>query len=168
MDNPDFGYWVADIRADRPAGIPRATVTAGGDDRHDAPDFRDRRGPTAPQRDTALVRNGRRRRIHRTWNPLPARRVAVRSTPAAATVTFIDIAYPDLVTDPAAVLERIYDAAGLQSVGTADIVAGFRRSRSQNPRGAHRYLPEQFGIDAPALRERMAFYTNAFPIDPGC
>ena len=87
------------------------------------------------------------------------RALSFRATPGIQAVTLVDIRYSDLITDPEAVLRRIYTAADLDP---ADVTAMIQRYKNNHPRhakGAHRYRPEEFGIDASALRDRMAFYT---------
>jgi hypothetical protein len=76
---------------------------------------------------------------------------------------FVDLDYRALVADPMNAVRQIYDAAGLK-LGP-DLVAAFERHRTANrqrARGAHRYAPAQFGLDAGSLRERFARYEERF------
>jgi len=60
-------------------------------------------------------------------------------------------------------VRRVYEAAELAL--TPDLVAAFERHRAanrQHARGAHRYAPEQFGLDRDALRERFTRYEQRF------
>ncbi|WP_408066286.1 sulfotransferase family protein [[Mycobacterium] nativiensis] len=95
------------------------------------------------------------------------RALAFRDSPAAATVTCIDIDYTDLVADPEAVLRRVYTAAGLDLPDTAAMINNHHRTQPRNAKGTHRYRPEAFGIDADTLRERMTFYTQRIPSSNG-
>jgi LPS sulfotransferase NodH len=93
------------------------------------------------------------------------RTLAFRESDAArrGTARFVDIDYRSMVADPLAAVRRIYDAAELEL--TPGVVESFARHREANPqhaRGAHRYTPEQFGLDRDALRERFARYEARF------
>ncbi|BBY55778.1 sulfotransferase [Mycobacterium koreense] len=91
------------------------------------------------------------------------RAVAFRSTPLARAVTIVDVAYGELLAAPAAVLRRVYDAAGLDPPDTAALLEAQRRDAPRHAHGTHRYRPQDFGIDPAALRDRMAFYTDRLP-----
>jgi hypothetical protein len=95
------------------------------------------------------------------------RALAFRATPAAKTVTLLNIQYTDLVADPEATLGRVYAAADLDPPDTAALIRHHHSTQPRNAKGAHRYRPEHFGIDADALRERMAFYTQEFQVADG-
>jgi hypothetical protein len=93
------------------------------------------------------------------------RALAFREREAAqsSTARFVDLDYRALVADPIAAVRRVYEAAGLEL--TPDLVAAFERhivANRQHARGAHRYTPEQFGLDRGALRERFARYEQRF------
>ncbi len=87
------------------------------------------------------------------------RALSFRSTEGANAVTLVDIHYTDLIADPEAVLRRIYTAAGLDPLDTTALIQHYQDSHPRGTLGAHRYRPEEFGINADALRDRMAFYT---------
>ncbi|WP_068271577.1 sulfotransferase family protein [Aldersonia kunmingensis] len=91
------------------------------------------------------------------------RSVAVRKSPEAQSVTWLDIQYADLVSDPEAALRRIYEAAGLDSADTAGMIAQHHSAQPRDGKGKHRYGADQFGIDPDGLRERMRFYTDTVP-----
>jgi hypothetical protein len=93
------------------------------------------------------------------------RALAYRESEAArgGAARFVDLDYRALVADPLAAVRRVYEAAELEL--TPDLVATFERHRAanrQHVRGAHRYTPEQFGLDPGALRERLARYEERF------
>jgi hypothetical protein len=77
----------------------------------------------------------------------------------------VDVHYADLVTDPAATVAAIYRAVGdeLDDTG-ACAVAGYVDAHPRGEFGAHRYDVSQFGLDAGALAERFAAYTDRYAI----
>jgi hypothetical protein len=87
-----------------------------------------------------------------------ARALAFRSSPDAAGVTVVDVRYEDLVADPTGTVARIYAAAGVDPPDLASLVQRYDEARPRHAAGTHRYAPADFGIDPPALRERMAAY----------
>ncbi len=81
-----------------------------------------------------------------------------RATEAARATTFVDVAYHDLVADPAATLARIYAAANLDVPGDiGELVRAYDEAHPRAAHGEHRYTPADFGLDPDALRERFAF-----------
>jgi hypothetical protein len=81
---------------------------------------------------------------------------------------FVDLDYRALVADPLAAVRRIYDAAGLELGADAlDAFARHRAAHPQHARGAHRYTPEQFGLERGALHERFARYESRFGLRGG-
>jgi hypothetical protein len=84
------------------------------------------------------------------------RAMAFSSSAAAATVTVLDIRYEDLVGDTAGTLRRIYAASGVDAPDVDALITRHHEAQPRHAHGAHRYRPEDFGIDAGALRERMA------------
>ncbi|OBJ68015.1 sulfotransferase [Mycobacterium sp. 1274756.6] len=90
------------------------------------------------------------------------RAVEFRDSPSADTVTCLDISYTDLVADPGSTLRRVYAAAELDPPDTAAMIEHHHRTQPRHGKGTHHYQPEDFGIDADTVRERMAFYTERF------
>ena len=93
------------------------------------------------------------------------RALSFRESPAARSgaARFVDLDYRAFVADPIAAVRRVYEASQLEL--TPDLVAAFERHRTanrQHARGAHRYTPEQFGLDREALRARFARYEERF------
>lgn len=87
-----------------------------------------------------------------------------RRSPAAAGVTYLDVAYADLVADPGAVVQQVLSAAGMAPAADVDgLVAAHAAAQPRHGKGAHRYSPEAFGLDPGALRERFAALV---PCDP--
>ncbi|UPW08764.1 sulfotransferase [Gordonia terrae] len=87
-----------------------------------------------------------------------------RSSPAAASATILDLDYRDLVASPATTVGRVYTAAGIDPPDVATLLAEHEAAQPRHGKGRHRYTPEEFGIDPDALRERMAFYTDALTV----
>lgn len=91
--------------------------------------------------------------------------VAARAKLAGSGVTFFDVHYRELVADPVAMAERILAFAGLET--TAESRAALHqwlRDNRQDKHGGHRYTPEEFALDADALREGMTEYRGAFGV----
>lgn len=78
----------------------------------------------------------------------------------------IDVLFHEFMADDVAMVERIYDLAGLEMTPTAR--ARLDAYMAAHPRGAHGRvvydLRGDFGIDPDALRERFRFYFERFPI----
>jgi hypothetical protein len=79
----------------------------------------------------------------------------------------VDVRFPDLLADPMGVVEEIYRAAGrgLDHDGRA-AMERYLVERPKGHFGAHRYSPEEFGLDAADLRRRFADYTDRFGVAP--
>jgi hypothetical protein len=77
----------------------------------------------------------------------------------------VDVQYADLVTDPAGTVASVYRAVDdeLDDVGAAAI-ADYVAAHPRGEFGAHRYDVSQFGLDADALAERFADYTDRYAI----
>lgn len=89
------------------------------------------------------------------------RALEVRRSPHASRARWVDVAYPDLVDDPATVLRRVWAAADLEAVDDSDgFVAAYRDTHPRHGHGVHRYRPEDFGIDDGEVRERFAHYVD--------
>lgn len=76
-----------------------------------------------------------------------------------------DVAYMDLVGDPAGTVRRIYDHFGYHCDERMD--AGMTRWLDENPRhkqGVHRYGLAQFGLDLPAIEHHFGPYCERFGI----
>ena len=80
---------------------------------------------------------------------------------------FVDVQYRSLIRDPLAEIERICEAVGrpLDERG-ALAVSGWLASNPHRP-GGHRYRPEDFGLEAGALRERYSEYIQRFNVQVG-
>jgi hypothetical protein len=80
--------------------------------------------------------------------------------PVAASPTYMDLAYKDLVADPVAAARLIYERFDIDwSAGVADRFNKYLRTHPRNKHGRHLYTPEQFGLDPGEIRERLSPYT---------
>jgi hypothetical protein len=80
-------------------------------------------------------------------------------------VSVYDLHYRDLARDPVAAVRDLYAHFGEALTDTA--AAAMRDHLARHPReryGAHRYEPEDFGLDAGAIRARFAAYTRRFDV----
>ncbi len=82
---------------------------------------------------------------------------------------FFDIAYADLVADPLAAVERLYEFLGWPL--SSEARNAMQRFVSANPKskhGAHRYRLSDFGLDRAVETRRYARYCERFaiPIEP--
>lgn len=91
--------------------------------------------------------------------------VSARARLARSGVKFFDVHYRELVADPVAMAEKILAFAGLDT--TDDSRAALRQwllDNRQDKHGGHRYTPEEFALDANALRDGMRPYREAFGV----
>jgi len=89
------------------------------------------------------------------------RAAAFRASAAASAVTFVDIAYDDLIARPTDVLDRVYQAAGLAPPPRlTEFVAAYQSAHPRDTGAQHRYHPVDFGIDPGEVRERFAFLSG--------
>jgi hypothetical protein len=87
---------------------------------------------------------------------------ARRELPASS---FLDVHYADLMADPMKEIRRIHDFLGYTL--SDDTVGTMNRFREQNPkdkRGAHRYAPEDFGLDSGELDRVFAPYRDRYGV----
>jgi hypothetical protein len=81
----------------------------------------------------------------------------------------LDVRFHEFMADDLAMVERVYALADLPLV--AEARASLETYLADNPRGKHGRilydLKGDFGIDPEALRERFAFYTDRFGVEPG-
>jgi hypothetical protein len=75
----------------------------------------------------------------------------------------LDVRYADLVADPIAAVERVYDYFGLELAD--EVRAGMERWMVEHPRhkhGVHRYTLEQFGLSKEEVERAAAPYHDRF------
>ena len=98
------------------------------------------------------------------WRWAVVQSMAARSSPGVAE-RVLDVTHEDLQTDLIGTLARIYAHVGLSLEG--DVTKRVEQYRRDNPRdkfGKHRYSPEEFGLDAPALRRRWSDYVETYRV----
>lgn len=92
--------------------------------------------------------------------------IADRASGALPDAQFADVRYTDVVSDPAATVERLYDALGWPvPPGFLDAVTAYIASKPRGARGLHAYSLEEMGLDAAAIRRDFAFYRERFALD---
>lgn len=110
------------------------------------------------------------RRIGAMWPSVWAegldRMMAVRDR--CGSRAFIDVMYSDLLSDPIATVQRIYDDLEIEL--SAPVEAAMRRhldANRQDAHGLHRYDLGAFGLDPEAERDRFARYRARFGVGEG-
>jgi hypothetical protein len=88
------------------------------------------------------------------------RAMAARDAHPGARV--IDVAFAELVADPAALAQKICEACDIP--WTEDSVAAARQRLADLNRqhGVHKYTPDDFGLTAGEIRERLSAYSERF------
>lgn len=78
---------------------------------------------------------------------------------------FVDVRYTDLMTEPLAAIENIYERLGWDlDASTARAMADYLRRKPKGAHGEHRYTLEEMGLDAAAERRRFEFYRDRFRV----
>jgi Sulfotransferase family len=103
------------------------------------------------------------RDVVETWIAAMNRGLAARADPAIE-ARIIDLAHKDVVADPKAAIQRIYDKFGLQfSESHKTRIDQFLNDNPAAKRmGKHKHSPEQYGIDLDEVRARMKDYYDRF------
>lgn len=76
---------------------------------------------------------------------------------------FYDLRFHELVADPVAQIHKVTEHFGLDRTSAKDLEAWLGRKR-KDKRGAHRYLPERFGIHADKIYEEFAWYLDEYGV----
>ncbi len=105
--------------------------------------------------------------VGRHWRAKTTRMVtrAMAARDDAPNASIVDVSYYDLLDDPMAQIQRIYDAAGLPL--TDDVraaMAASRRRNVQHKHGVHRYSLDSFGITGDDVEASMSTYRARFSI----
>lgn len=87
---------------------------------------------------------------------------AMRARDARPDAAVIDVAFTDLVADPIATARAICRAADVAWSATVESALRVRLGELQEQHGAHRYAPQDFGLDPDEVRERLAVYRSRF------
>jgi hypothetical protein len=98
-----------------------------------------------------------------TWIAGMNRALAARANPAIES-RIIDLAHKDVVADPMAAVQRIYDKFGLyfSDAHKARIVQFLTDNPAAKRMGKHKHSPEQYSIDVDDVRLRMKDYYDRF------
>jgi len=76
-----------------------------------------------------------------------------------------DLQYLDLMKDPVAAVEAVYETLGLtMAPELPDLMTAYLAERPQGRLGAHRYSLEDYGLDPVELRDAFRPYTDAFQV----
>lgn len=74
----------------------------------------------------------------------------------------IDVAFAELVADPAALARKLCAACDVAWDEAAEAAVAARLADLNRQHGAHKYAPEDFGLDPDQIRERFEAYTARF------
>ncbi len=78
---------------------------------------------------------------------------------------FIDVRYADLLTEPAATIDGIYERLSITPpVSFSDAIVSYLAARPKDARGAHRYSLADTGLDPEAERARFARYQAQYGV----
>lgn len=86
------------------------------------------------------------------------RAMAVRAAPPVG-ARFLDLPFQELVADPVVAVRRIGLAFDVDWDDDVQAALAARRAELDSQHGAHRYTPQQFGLDPDQIRERFAAYS---------
>jgi hypothetical protein len=79
---------------------------------------------------------------------------------------FVDVQYTDFVADPIGTMRSVYAAFGDELTDDAEgAMRAHLAGHARGAHGAHRYTPEEFGLDPVAIRDRFAGYCERFGIE---
>ncbi len=77
---------------------------------------------------------------------------------------FIDMPFAELVADPKAAIRRLSAACDVAWSEEAEQAANIRLAELNEQHGAHRYAPEDFGLNAGEIRDRLSRYSTHFGV----
>ena len=78
---------------------------------------------------------------------------------------FVDVSYYDLIRDPIAHLQRIYDQAGIDfDDEPRELAQQYVSANPKNRFGRHDYRLEHFGLSEPVMDDTFAAYREAYAI----
>lgn len=99
----------------------------------------------------------------RRWGDALDRSLSARDENPEAPL--LDLRYDEIVSDPLAVVERLYGFLGWQLGAEArSAMQRFLDANPKNKYGAHRYSLPDFGLDPSRLQQRFASYCERFEI----
>jgi hypothetical protein len=90
---------------------------------------------------------------------------AVRARATLPSGAFVDVSFPELVADPIGTARTICRACDVDWSAEAQAATTARLAQLQAQHGAHRYAPEDFGLDRDEILARFAGYRSRFGLD---
>jgi LPS sulfotransferase NodH len=87
---------------------------------------------------------------------------AMRARDAQPGLAVHEVSFTELVADPIATARAICRVAGVEWSDATEASLRVRLGELQEQHGAHRYTPQDFGLDADEVRERFAGYRSRF------
>jgi len=90
------------------------------------------------------------------------RAMAAREVHPGASV--IDLAFTELAADPVATVRALCRACDVDWTAQSEAAAGVRLAELNRQHGAHRYAPEDFGLEAGQIRARFSDYAARFGV----
>jgi hypothetical protein len=88
---------------------------------------------------------------------------ALAARDASGAIPVLDVGQREIESDPVRAAARIYEFAGFElSIGVETAMATWAAGNRRGSRGAHRYSPEQYGLDATEITDAFAPYLERF------
>ncbi len=79
---------------------------------------------------------------------------------------FHDVHFLDVIPDPVAAIQRIYERFSLPYTDATDrAIRAFRADNPPGKRGSHAYTLEEFGLEAGLIRERFRDYIEEYGVE---
>ena len=102
-----------------------------------------------------------------TWGRALDRATEARQRFADRADQFIDLQFEEIVADPVAALRRAYAQFRLPfAPEVEDRMRAFVAGNLCDRDGKHHYTPDDFGLEVSVIRERFAWYMDAFDVKP--
>ena len=89
-------------------------------------------------------------------------RRAIAARQARPEVRVIDVAFAELVADPAALARKLCAVCDVAWDEAAEAAVGARLADLNRQHGAHKYSPQDFGLEPDEIRERFTSYASRF------
>jgi hypothetical protein len=93
------------------------------------------------------------------------REIEQRASGALPDERFVDLRFQDLMRDPLAAIEALYERLGWElSPESRRAMAAYAAAKPRGARGVHRYDARALGLDPDELRRRFRFYCERFDV----
>jgi len=93
------------------------------------------------------------------------REIEQRASGALPDERFVDLRFHDLMRDPLAAIEALYERLGWElSPESRRAMAGYVAAKPRGAHGVHRYDARALGLDPDDLRRRFRFYCERFDV----